>query len=126
MVHHRNAIAHRHGLDLVVRDVDGRRLEPPLQAENLRARLDTQLRVEVRERLVHEERSRLTHDRAAERDALALSARERAWLAVEQVLEVEDLGGLLDSPLDVLLRCLQELEAEREVVEHGHVRIQRI
>ena len=56
LAHDGDAVAHRHRLDLVVRDVDRRHAEVGLQLRDLRARLDAQLRVEVRERLVHQER----------------------------------------------------------------------
>ena len=97
LAHHGDAVAHRHRLDLVVRDVDRRRPEPALEPRDLGAHLHAQLRVEVRERLVHQERLRLAHDRAAHRDALALTARERARLPVEERLEVEDARGVLDT-----------------------------
>ena len=84
LAHDRDAVAHRHRLDLVVGDVDRRRPDLPLQSLDLAARLRPQLRVEVRERLVHQENLRLAHDRPPERDALALSSRELARLAVEQ------------------------------------------
>jgi hypothetical protein len=45
---------------------------------------DPQLRVEVRERLVEQEDLRLAHDRAAERDALALPHPRVARLAIEE------------------------------------------
>ena len=124
--HHGDAVTHRHRLDLVVRDVHGCRAEALLDARDLRARLDAQLRVEVRERLVHQEGCRLAHDRAAERDALPLAAGQRSRLAVEEALEVEDLRCLLDPPLDLLLGGLQQLEAEGQVVVDGHVRIERV
>jgi hypothetical protein len=59
-----------------VRHVDRRRAEAFLELEDLRARRDAELRVEVRERLVHQKRRRLAHDRAPEGDALALAAGE--------------------------------------------------
>src|SRR6187401_2773925 len=74
--HDRDAVAHRHRLDLVVRDVDRRRLELVLQARDVGAHLDAQLGIEVRERLVHQERLRLADDRPAHRDALTLPAGE--------------------------------------------------
>ena len=89
-VHHRNAIAHRHRLDLVVGDVDRRHIEPPLQLMDLGAHLHPQLRIEVRERLVHQEGLRLADDRAPHGDALALTAGESARLALEEVLDLED------------------------------------
>ena len=82
---HRDALAERHRLDLVVRDVDGRDAEPRVELRERGAHPDAQLRVEVRERLVHQERLRLAHDRAAHRDALALAAGELRRLAVEQL-----------------------------------------
>ena len=84
VAHDRDAVAHRHRLDLVVRDVDGRDADALLQRADVGAGLRAQLRVEVRERLVHEEHLRVADERAAERDALALPARELARLALEQ------------------------------------------
>ena len=78
MVHDRDAVAHRHRLDLVVGDVDGGRADLLLQPLDLAARLHAQLGVEVGERLVHQEHLRVAHERAAERDALLLAAGELA------------------------------------------------
>jgi hypothetical protein len=83
---------------------------------DLGARLDAQLGVEVRERLVHQEHGRLAHDRASERDALPLAAGELLRLAVEQVLELDRLGRLVDAALDLGLGHLSQLQAECEVV----------
>ena len=95
--HHRDAVAHRHRLDLVVRDVDRRHAEVALHARDLRAHLDAQARVEVRQRLVHQEDPRVAHDRAPHRDALALTAGELPRLALEQVAEPERLAHALDA-----------------------------
>ena len=47
-------------------------------------------------------------------------------IAVQQLLEAEDLGGPLHLPLHDRRRRLGELQGERHVVEHGHVRIERV
>src|SRR5690606_39381679 len=65
-----------YGLDLVVRDVDRRHAELALQPRDLAAHLDTELGVEVRQRLVHQEDRRATDDRPAHRDALLLPRSE--------------------------------------------------
>src|SRR5207245_1978828 len=78
LAHDRDAVAHRHRLDLVVGDVHRGDRELPLDAGDLGTHLHAQLRVEVRERLVHEEDLRLAHDRAPHRDALALTAGQLA------------------------------------------------
>ena len=97
VLEHGDPVAHGHGLDLVVGDVDRGDAEAALQRGDLGAGLHAQLGVEVRQRLVHEEDLRLADDRAAHGDALALAAGEGLGLAVEVRLEVEDLGGLLDA-----------------------------
>ena len=92
---HRHAIAHRHRLDLVVRDVQRRDAEPLLERLDLAAHVHAELRVEVRQRLVHEERDGLADDRAPHGDALALSAGQLLRPAVEEVLEAEQARGLV-------------------------------
>ena len=82
LAHDRDAVTHRHRLDLVVRDVHRRDREVPLDARNLGAHLHAELRVEVRERLVHEEDLRLADDRASHGDALPLTAGELVRPAV--------------------------------------------
>ena len=62
---HRDAVAHRHGLDLVVGEEDRRDAEAALQRGDLRAVLRAKLRVEVVQRIVHQENLRIAHDRAA-------------------------------------------------------------
>ena len=89
LAHHRHAVAHRHRLDLVVRDVDRGHVEVVLELADLGPHLHAQLRVEVGERLVHQEGLRMAHDRPSHRDPLPLAAGERARLALEEVLEPE-------------------------------------
>ena len=54
-VHDHDLVGHRHGLDLIVGDVDGRHLEPLVQRLDLGAHLHAQLGVEIGERLVEQE-----------------------------------------------------------------------
>ena len=124
--HHRHPVAQGHRLGLVVGHVHGGRAQAALDARHLGAHLDAQLGVEVRQRLVHEERRRVAHDGAAHGHALALATRQVRGLAVEVLLEVEDARGLLDLLVDLLLGHLGELEREAHVVAHRHVRVQRV
>ena len=93
-LHQRDPVAHGHGLDLVVGDVDRGDVEVVLHLGDLGAHLHPQLGVEVGQRLVHEEHLRLAHDRAAHGHPLALAAGELLGLAVEQRAELEHVGGL--------------------------------
>ena len=77
-VHDDDLVADRHRLVLVVRDVGDGQAEALLQAADLLAHRAAQARVEVRERLVEQQHRRLEDQRARERDALLLAARELA------------------------------------------------
>ena len=124
--HDRDAVAHRHGLDLVVSDVDRRRAELVLELRDLGPHLDTQLGVEVRERLVHEEDLRVADDRSAHRDPLLLASRKLPGLAREIRRQVEELRRPRDPVVDVLLRRLPQPQAERDVVRDRQVRVERV
>ena len=97
-----------------------------MQADELRTHSDTQLRVEIREGLVHEERLRLPHDRAAHRHALPLAARQLGRPASEQVLEAEESCNLGDSARGFGLLRAADLEAVAEVLADRHVRIEGV
>ena len=103
-VQHHDLVGHGHRLDLVVGDVDRGGAEAVLQPRDLQPHVDAQRRVEIGERLVEEERLRLAHDGAADGDALALAAGERARPAVEIGREVEERRRLLDLPVALRLR----------------------
>ena len=100
--------------------------EVPLDPGDLRAHLHAQLRVEVRERLVHQERLRVADDRATHRDALPLSAGERAGLLVQRVREPQDARHLPDAEVDLLLRKPAHPEGETHVLGGVHVRVERV
>ena len=89
-----HAMPHRHGLHLVVRDVDRRDAQARLQVGQLRPGLHAQLGVEVGERLIHEEDLGVPHDGTAHGHALALAARELLGLAVQVVDQVQDARRL--------------------------------
>jgi hypothetical protein len=72
-----------------------------VQPRELGAHRDSQLGIEVRERLVHEIDGRLG-DRMPYRDALALPTRERVGTAVEERLELQDRRRLADLGVDAL------------------------
>ena len=97
-----------------------------MQPRELRAHVDAELRVEVRERLVHQEGGRLAHDRAAHRDALPLPAGEGARAALQELLEPEHAGDVRDAAVDLRLGRLPHLEAVGEVLRDRVVRVERV
>ena len=123
---HDDLVGQGHGLDLVVGHVDHGRAQALVQLGDLQAHLDPQLGVEVRQGLVEEEDLGLAHDRPADRDPLALAARELLGLAAEQRLQVQDPGRGLDPLLDQRRVAAGHLEAEAHVLGHGHVRVEGV
>ena len=97
-----------------------------MQLLDLGAHGDAQRRVEVGERLVHEEGLRLAHERAAERDALALAAGELVRSALEQRLDLERARRVPDAALDLGLRMAAHAQAKSDVLAHRLVRVERV
>ena len=91
---HDDLVGHGHGLDLVVGDVDHGRGELLVQPGKLDPHLHAQGGIEVGERLVEQEDLGLADDGAADRDPLALAARQLLGLALQQRAEVQDVGRL--------------------------------
>jgi hypothetical protein len=125
-IHHQHAVRQRHRFDLVVRDVQARHAERARQLLDLEPHLHAQFRVEVRERLVEEERRGLADDRAPHRHPLPLPAGELPRLAVEKLAELEDPRRMRDARLDVGAGHAADLEPVGHVVAHVHVRIERV
>ena len=97
-----------------------------LQRRDLGTHVDPELRVQVRQRLVHEERLRVAHQRPTQRDPLALPAGQLARLAVEQTVQLEAPRRLLHLRPHLGPRHLARLEPEGEVPVHRHLRVERI
>ena len=125
-LHDGDPVPEAHGLDLVVGDVDGGRTDAPLELLELVACRGTELRVQVGEWLVEQEYRWLADDGPGQRHALALAARELARLAVEQVTDPEERGRPLDSLGDLLPAHALGFEGEGDVLQHGHVRVERV
>ena len=115
-VHHRDAVGERQRLDLVVGDVDHGRAELLVQLLELDAQLGAELGVEVGERLVEEEDVDVAHQRPADGDALALAAGQLGGRALQERLDLQELGGALDARGD-LVACgtPRDLQAEGQV-----------
>ena len=65
-------------------------------------------------------------DGPPDRDALPLAAGHLTRLLVELLFDFEDSGGLRDARLDLCFRHAGVAQAERHVLAHGHVRVERI
>jgi hypothetical protein len=115
-------VGDREGLLLVVRHIDRGDAEFGDDAADLGAHLEPELRVEVRERLVKEEDTRLEDERPGEGDALLLATGEFGRAALAEVAHLDHLKRFADTPPDFVSGPLSDLEAEGDIVGDGHVR----
>ena len=126
LVHHHDAVGHRQRFFLVVRDHDGGHADLLLQAADLAAQAHALERIERRQRLVEQQQTGRRGERARERDALLLAARELARvlrLAAGQADQLEQLG---DPRLDLAARLPPVDQAVADVVGDGEVGKQRV
>ena len=126
ILHHGNQRAERHGLDLIVRHVHDAGLEPLVQLFDLVPHLYPELGIEIGQRLVEQEQSRIACDRPAHGYALTLPARELARFAVEQLIHLQNLGHAADDLGLLVLGYLAHFQSEGNVLPHGHGRVQSI
>ena len=126
LVHHRDLGRHGHRLDLVVGDVDDGALELAVELLDLEPHLGAELGVEVGQRLVEQEQADLLDQRPADRDALALAAGELRRLAVEEMVDLEELRRPGDALLDLGARQPPRRQPELQVPAHRLGRVERV
>ena len=104
LAHHRDPIPHAHRLDLVVCHVHRCPAHLAVEALEVGACLQPQQRVEVRQRLVHQQDRRVHHDRARDGDALPLTAGQLRGVTIEEAFELEERRPLFHATLDLRFR----------------------
>src|SRR5688572_8269829 len=123
---HHDPVSERHRLDLIVCDVDRRRIQSPLETADLDPHLRAKSGVEVRQRLVEQKHLRLAYHGTPHRHALPLSAGKLLGLAIEQRLEPKDSARPCNAAIDLLPPDVLEPAPEREILSNRHVRIQPV
>jgi hypothetical protein len=124
--HHGHPVAERHRLDLVVGHVDRGDAQRLLQPGNLRAHLAAQLRVQVGQGLVEEEGLSLADDGTAHGHPLALATGEVGRLALQVLVQLEQIRRLADAFVDLTVRNLGETKRERDVLVDREVGVKRV
>ena len=101
LVHHDDAVGHRQRFFLIVGDEDRRDAELALQRADFLAQRDADARVEGGQRLVEQQDLRARGERAGERDALLLAARQLIGIAVGELRQLDHRQHLVDPRLDL-------------------------
>ena len=123
---HHHAVGQRHGFDLVVGDVNRGGTQITMQLGDLYAGLSAQGSIQIGQRLIKQKHLGRAHNGTPDRHPLALSAREFFGRALQVFGEIEDVRGAGHLVLDLGLRHIGQLEGKTHVLEHTHVRIQRV
>ena len=123
---HRDAVAHRQRLFLVVRDVDERDAHLALHPLQLELHLLAELEVQRAERLVQQQHVRFVHDGPGQRDALALAAGQLGRLAAAEPGQPDHLQGPVHLLPPLRLGHPAHPQPVLDVLRHGHVREQRV
>ena len=97
-----------------------------MQLGDLGSHLNTELSIQVGQRLVHKEDLRVTNDSTAHGNTLSLTTGKSLRLTVKELVKVKDLGGFFNLLLDLFLRNFAKLKAECHVIENRHMRIQSV
>ena len=126
VLHDDDAVREGHRFGLVMGDIHKGCVDTLTELDDLRAHFVSELRVQVGERLVHQEYFGVSYHSSADGDALALTAGESLGLSVKILGDAEDVGDFLDLCVNVSLGSSLELQSKRHVVADGHVRIQRV
>ncbi len=85
-----NAIAQRQGFCLVVRDVHHGGADALVQSFQFLPHVDSQLRVEMRQRFIQQKRRRSADDGSSQRDSLALAPGQLPGHPIQQVVDAQD------------------------------------
>ena len=125
-VHDDDPVSERHGFDLVVSDVDHVFLDLLTHQGKLCPHLAAQFGIEIGERLIKQENAAVLGQSAGHGDTLALTARERAGLAVEEFGQANHLSDLFDLGVDFCFRLLCQTQGKRDILGDVHMRVERI
>ena len=123
---HHDPVCQRHGFHLVVRHVHRSGTQVTVQLGNFNTGLPTQCGVQIGERLVKQKHLWRANDGAANRNALALPAREVFGLPRKVRLETQNFGSAFYFFIDDGLVHLGQRERKAHVFVYAHVRVQRI
>ena len=125
VVHHHDFVAHLHGFQLVMRDVDGGGAHAVVQGAEFQRHMFAEFGIQSAQGFVHQKTGGVADDGATKGDALAVAARQAADGLFKDRGDAEDFGDFVDLGADlVALHALAD-QRVRDVFAHVHMRIER-
>src|ERR1044071_8181831 len=104
LVHHSDTLTKRHGLDLVMGDIEHSQAKASMKPGDHRSGISAKLRIKAGQWFVQQKGLRPTHQCATERHALALTTRQLVGLSFQASCQFKHLGHLSHAPLRLNLR----------------------
>jgi hypothetical protein len=130
MVHHHDVVGKLERFFLVVGNENGRDMEFIVQRSQPATQFFAHLRIERTERLVEQQHAGFDRERACERDALALPARELRRQTRCERRELDELEQGMHLSADIVLARTMPAwlaaQSKRNVLEYAHVSKQRV
>ena len=105
-----------------MRNVEHRDIQFALQLLDLKAHLLTQIRIQIRKRLIQKEEGRLANQCTGQRNTLLLSAGQLRRQTLLKVLHADDLDHLHNPLANLLFRALCDLQRISDIIKYRHVR----
>src|SRR5471032_530835 len=126
LVHQEDPVTHGQGFFLVVGDENGGQAQFALDRPDLLAQVFANPRIKGRQRLIEQQQARAGDQGAGQGHALALAAGQLMRVAPGEVVQFHQLEGFHDALVAVVGVDLLHLQAEGDVLFHGHVGEQRV
>ena len=124
--HDNDPVTERHCFDLIVRDVDECGVDLLTKTDDLRTHLSAEFRIQVGERLVHQNDLRLSYNCTSDCNTLSLAAGKRLRESVKDFRDLQRAGGFLNFPVDFFLGQFSEFQGERHILVNSHMGIQGV
>ena len=106
--------------------VDDGSAQSLMQLGDLRSHLYTELRIQVGQRLIHQEYLGATHDSTSHSNTLSLTTGKSLGLTVKELLQIQDLGSFSYHLVNLSFGNFSKFKAECHIVIYRHVRIQSV
>src|SRR5215212_6804990 len=126
IAHDSDPICHRQGFRLIVGDVDRRGFEVAQEVLQLGPHFRTEARIDMRDRLIHDQNCRVPDNSPRNRHALFLATGQLTRLPLEDVTNVESGHGAIEQSFDLSRFDSSNFEREYDVLSDCEVRVERI
>ncbi len=115
-----------HGLGLVMRNIDHRGVDLPVQLLQLDAHLGPELGIQVAQRLIEKKDFWPADDGPPDGHPLPLPPRQGLGLAIQLSFDLQQGSGLHDPRPDLAPGIMPQLQPESHILEYRHMRVQGI